>query len=168
MSDVCFHIISKDRGFDPLIAHLRAKNIFCHRSTRFEEIPFDGIAPPGSDSEQAATVMNEDTGGPTHTQRHNRPVARKKRRKSIEKVIALLSKLEKKPSTVMGLGSAINSFCGGKLNDAELAKLIEDLTQRGHVKQSQNKVSYSKDLQYSTKPWTRWLCDIRRACKPKA
>ena len=43
VSDVCFHIISKDRGFDPLIAHLKAKNIFCHRSTSFAAIPFDGI-----------------------------------------------------------------------------------------------------------------------------
>jgi hypothetical protein len=34
-----FHIISKDKGFDPLIQHLKAKNIYSARSEAIEEIP---------------------------------------------------------------------------------------------------------------------------------
>ena len=34
-----FHIISKDKGFDPLIEHLRNEKIFCSRSPSVLEIP---------------------------------------------------------------------------------------------------------------------------------
>ena len=34
-----FHIISKDKGFDPLIEHLRNEKIFCSRSPSILEIP---------------------------------------------------------------------------------------------------------------------------------
>ena len=34
-----FHIISKDTGFDPLIAHLKEKRIFCKRSATIDAIP---------------------------------------------------------------------------------------------------------------------------------
>lgn len=35
-----FHIVSKDTGFDPLVAHLKTKKIFCQRSSDVSEIPF--------------------------------------------------------------------------------------------------------------------------------
>jgi len=34
-----FHIISKDTGFDPLIQHLKSKNIYSARSESIEEMP---------------------------------------------------------------------------------------------------------------------------------
>ncbi len=34
-----FHIISKDTGFDPLVAHMKGLNIFCQRSESVEAIP---------------------------------------------------------------------------------------------------------------------------------
>lgn len=34
-----FHVISNDKGFDPLLKHLKRKGIFCHRSTSVLEIP---------------------------------------------------------------------------------------------------------------------------------
>jgi hypothetical protein len=37
--DAYFHIISKDKGFDPLIKHLRDQKIFCSRSVSVLEIP---------------------------------------------------------------------------------------------------------------------------------
>lgn len=33
-----FHIVSKDTGFDPLVKHLKAKNIICHRVTSLKEV----------------------------------------------------------------------------------------------------------------------------------
>ena len=38
-SDAYFHIISKDQGFDPLVAHLKALDIGIDRVTSIEEIP---------------------------------------------------------------------------------------------------------------------------------
>lgn len=40
-----FHIISKDKGFDPLIEHLRKEKIFCRRSPSVLEIPLFRPAP---------------------------------------------------------------------------------------------------------------------------
>ena len=37
--DAYFHIISKDTGFDPLIAHLKQEHVFADRVTKIEEIP---------------------------------------------------------------------------------------------------------------------------------
>ena len=37
--DACFHIVSNDQGFDPLIAHLKQEHIFADRVTKVEEIP---------------------------------------------------------------------------------------------------------------------------------
>ena len=37
--DAYFHIISEDKGFDPLIKHLRDQKIFCCRSASVLEIP---------------------------------------------------------------------------------------------------------------------------------
>jgi len=38
----CFHIISKDKGFDPLIAHLQSRNIRAQRHDDFTKITFPG------------------------------------------------------------------------------------------------------------------------------
>jgi hypothetical protein len=37
--DAYFHIISKDKGFDPLIKHLKEQKIFCSRSASIKDIP---------------------------------------------------------------------------------------------------------------------------------
>jgi len=37
--DAYFHIISKDKGFDPLIKHLKGQKVFCCRSASVLEIP---------------------------------------------------------------------------------------------------------------------------------
>ena len=38
-SSAYFHVISKDTGFDPLIQHLRSKNIYSCRSVSIEDMP---------------------------------------------------------------------------------------------------------------------------------
>lgn len=38
-STACFHIVSKDTGFDPLIAHLKSKKIVAIRSASVQDIP---------------------------------------------------------------------------------------------------------------------------------
>jgi hypothetical protein len=38
-AEAFFHVVSKDKGFDPLIRHLHSKNIFAARSANVDEIP---------------------------------------------------------------------------------------------------------------------------------
>jgi PIN domain len=42
MPDACFHIVSNDTGFDPLIRHLRSQGIVCLRSKSIADIPLHG------------------------------------------------------------------------------------------------------------------------------
>ena len=41
-----FHVISKDTGFDPLIAHLKSRHVHAHRHADFSSLTFSG--PPKS------------------------------------------------------------------------------------------------------------------------
>lgn len=51
-----FHVISKDTGFDPLIAHLKTRGIFAKRSIKIEDIPALQIATK-SPTEIASAAM---------------------------------------------------------------------------------------------------------------
>lgn len=41
-----FHIISKDKGFDPLVEHLRRRHVNIHRHDNFSTLPFIAPAKP--------------------------------------------------------------------------------------------------------------------------
>jgi len=56
--DAFFHIISKDTGFDPLIAHLKSRKVFCQRSVRIEDIPLLRTLSAASAIEQADAVID--------------------------------------------------------------------------------------------------------------
>ena len=47
--DAYFHIISRDTGFDPLIAHLKTKKIFACRSKDIGDMPIVGFYPETTD-----------------------------------------------------------------------------------------------------------------------
>lgn len=55
--DAYFHIISKDTGFDPLIAHLKAKKIFACRSKDIGDIPIVKAANSKTQPEKIAVVV---------------------------------------------------------------------------------------------------------------
>jgi hypothetical protein len=44
----CFHIVSKDKGFEPLIEHLLSRHIHAHRHDDFATLTFSGPAKPSS------------------------------------------------------------------------------------------------------------------------
>ena len=43
-----FHIVSRDTGYDPLIAHLRSRHISAYRHSSFESLPFVSPAKPAT------------------------------------------------------------------------------------------------------------------------
>lgn len=113
--DACFHIISKDKGFDPLIKHLRDQKISCSRSASVLEIPLVKSThrlPPGP-RQRAADFY--------------------------EKRIA---STKARPVTVMSLQNTILSHFHKALSGEEVAEVLEALTAAGHVVVNGKKVAY--------------------------
>jgi PIN domain len=111
--DASFHIISKDKGFDPLIKHLKDQKIFCSRWASVLEIPLlksTGKLPP---TQRAADF-------------YEKRIAPGKAR----------------PATVMSLQSAILSHFHKVLSGEEVAEVLEALTAAGHVVVNGKKVAY--------------------------
>ena len=110
--DAYFHIISKDKGFDPLIKHLTDQKIFCSRSASVLEIPLVKSTDKLPSRQRAADF-------------YERRIASTKAR----------------PATVMSLQSAILSHFH-KLSGKEVAEVLEALTAAGHVVVNGKKVAY--------------------------
>ncbi len=91
------HIISKDKGFDPLIAHLKSRKVFARRS---EEVP------------RLATILK---GEPV-------PAAAEGR---VERAIAHLTRMEKsRPRKRKTLASSLAALFNKQLSDGEVGRLI--------------------------------------------
>ncbi len=109
----CFHIISKDKGFDPLIKHLKDQKILCSRWTSVLEIP-----------------LGQSTGKIPATQRaadfYEKRIAPGKAR----------------PATVKSLQSAILNHFHKLLSGEEVVEVLKAITAAGHVVVDGKKVTY--------------------------
>jgi hypothetical protein len=111
--DAYFHIISNDKGFDPLIAHLKEHKIFASRSSDIPEISIIKSA-------TAITVQEK-----------------------IAIVVSKLQQLNSgKPRTVRTLSSSINALFQKSMSPEELLKLIKELEKQKMIEVSDNKVRY--------------------------
>lgn len=112
--DAYFHIISKDTGFDPLIAHLKEKRIFAARSKDVADIPI---------------VRTSNAKSPSERQ---------------DAILAKLRQLgTSKPRAVKTLSSTINSMFQKSLSEGDIAAQIESLKQKGYISVSGTKVTYA-------------------------
>jgi|SRR5580765_39882 len=112
--DAYFHIISKDTGFDPLIAHLKSKKIFASRSKDINDIPLV----------KAANSKSSDS--------------------RLDIVVAKLQQMgTSKPRVIKTLSSTINSLFQKSLSDDEVGVLLKDLQGKGLIDVADNKVSYT-------------------------
>src|SRR5882757_4103914 len=57
-ADACFHIISKDTGFDPLIAHLKSKKILAQRWRDVGELPQARATNTKTPNEKLALILS--------------------------------------------------------------------------------------------------------------
>jgi hypothetical protein len=112
--DAYFHIISKDTGFDPLVAHLKTKKIFAARSKGVSEIPMVKTSNAKPPTERVAAVLAN-----------------------------LRQRGTSKPRTVKTLSSTINALFQRSLTEAELTSLLESLKQQGVISISGARVSYA-------------------------
>ncbi len=111
--DAYFHIISKDKGFDPLIKHLKDQKVFCCRSASVMDIPLVKSTDKLPPSKRAADFY--------------------------EKRIA---SAKARPATVMSLQSAILSYFHKVLSKEEVVQVLNALTEAGHVVVNGKKVTY--------------------------
>lgn len=107
------HVISKDTGFDPLIKHLRAQGVACHRSKSIAEIPSGKESDSEPVSERMVAVLEN-----------------------------LARRRAAKPRTLKTLRSTINALFGNQLGERELDLLVDELRDRGAIKVTDGKVQY--------------------------
>jgi hypothetical protein len=112
--DAFFHIISKDKGFDPLIAHLKARKIFCQRSASIEDIPLLRTLSAASTPDQADAV-----------------------------IVNLLSRGTSKPRTPKTLSNTISTLFGKKLDEKDVGRILDELRSRKVLSIDGNKVHYA-------------------------
>lgn len=108
-----FHIISKDKGFDPLFEHLREQKIFAVRSETIGEIPII----------RASTAK-------TPKERMNLVVDRLKSGAS-------------RPKTLSSLRSSIEAILYKQVSGPDTQAVIDQMIKAGFVSVANEKVSYS-------------------------
>ena len=111
--DASFSIISKDKGFDPLVRHLTAKKIHIHRHKDLGEMPFLQLSVTTSLDEQIAAIV-KNLGG----------------------------RGQSRPRKVKTLQNTINTLFAKKLEQKELKALVHELQKRKLIVVNQSNVSY--------------------------
>jgi hypothetical protein len=101
--DAYFHIVSKDAGFDPLIQHLKDRNILASRSSSISEISILQKSSLKTLPERTSVVK------------------------------ARLAQMEGKPSTVKTLSSTINVLFQKTLSEDEVEMVVKDLCGKGVI-----------------------------------
>lgn len=116
-TDAEFHIISGDKGFDPLVAHLRGRKISTHRNKGLSEINLLKTPETGSLEVRVADVLKN-----------------------------LKARGASRPAKVKTLKSCINASFNKSLNDAELTGIVSELEKRNHIKTNDQSVSYGATI----------------------
>ncbi len=109
-----FHVISVDKGYDPLIEHLKAKGVHATRCADVNDIPIlrtSGIAPADD---------------------------------KLSNILAYLVKRgPQRPGSMKTLSTSISALFQPKLDDAEVQLLLAELQRNGVFVVNGNKIVYS-------------------------
>lgn len=120
------HIVSRDKGFDPLVTHLREHQRCCSRVDSFHLLPF--LASSESKPQKAKTTVSA--------------LSPDERRLSAIKRLTNMSP-NTRPRKVKTLASSLSSQFSKQLTEAEIKTLIDELIQKGNVLVGENDcVSY--------------------------
>lgn len=109
-----FHIISKDKGFDPLIQHLKDKKIFAARTEHVVDIPLIRSNSAQTPLERMVLVL-----------------------KKLQQMKA------SRPRAMATLNSTIASLFQKQLTDEDVQNIVRALVSAGHISVDGNKVSYA-------------------------
>jgi hypothetical protein len=107
-----FHIISKDKGFDPLIEHLRERKVFSVRSETIAEIPIIRASTAKTPKERMGLVVDRFKSG------------------------------NSKPRTLSALRSAIDAILYKQVGETDIQAVIDQMVKAGFVTVADEKVSF--------------------------
>jgi len=110
-----FHVVSKDKGFDPLIKHLKSRKMFSARSSKIEDIPLIKASTKKSPEDRAQMFID-----------------------------MLCQPKATRPRKESTLASAIASFFHKQISDEEVAAVIEALQAARFLVISEGKVTYTE------------------------
>jgi len=110
--DAFFHIISKDKGFDPLIEHLRERKVFSVRSETIGDIPIIRASTAKTPKERMGLVVDRLTSGNT------------------------------RPRTLPALRSAIDAILYKQVGEQDIQAVIDQMVKAGIVSLVHEKVSF--------------------------
>ena len=109
-----FHIISKDRGFDPLIRHLKGKNVKVRRESDLAEIPNLRIPKKAKKDDKIDAIVKN-----------------------------LIGRGKSKPRKVKTLQNTISHLVSENLTEAELAALVNELQKRKLIVINDGNIKYT-------------------------
>jgi len=112
--DGYFHIISKDKGFDPLVRHLKGKKIRIRRENDLAEIPTLRIPKKAKKDDKIDAIVRN-----------------------------LIGRGQSRPRKVRTLQNTISNLVSEELSDSELAGLIRELQQRKHIVVTDGNIRYT-------------------------
>ena len=112
--DGYYHIVSKDTGFDPLVKHLRSKKIRVNRVNDLAEIPILRISNTTDNDEKINAIVKN-----------------------------LAGRGQSRPRKIKTLSNTINSLFTKKLEENELAAVINNLKAKKYITVNQENVSYN-------------------------
>lgn len=134
-----YHVISKDTGFDPLIQHLRSKNIYSCRSVSIEEMPCFAKK-EAVDGEKAVVIESSEVKKPTSPSA--KPVSElDKNFKLVHE--DLIRRKASKPRKVKTLKNTMQARCGKDVAPSIINSIFQKMVTKGFVKIDGEKVSYA-------------------------
>jgi hypothetical protein len=119
-----FHIISKDKGFDPLIEHLRSKDILVYRHDGFDALHF-----PTKAESKARTPLAQVTGAKSHSRPNNLPPAAGELENQVIEYLRQIS--TNRPRTRVKLENYLISHLGHKVGADRVSALVDGIGQLG-------------------------------------
>jgi hypothetical protein len=139
-----FHVVSRDRDYDPLIRHLKTQGITCARWKTVAEIGAEHPPAPAAPRANAAKPARKASAKPAPKAPVKTAVKLLKVPPSrIDEVIVNLRKRgSSRPSTKAALASTIKAHYRGGVTDKEVAVLVAELELRGVIALDGGKVTY--------------------------
>ena len=130
-----FHVLSRDTGFDPLLAHLCAQGYHCARVATLDDLP--GAKTPAVAHGTTPSPVTP----PAVTAAAPAPVATKQ---MVAGAVALLHKFpHNKPASVTTLHGTLRAQCLPEAPPEQVTALIDALVAAGYVRLTGEAVSYA-------------------------
>lgn len=121
-----YHIISKDKGFDAVIDHLRAHGIAVARRERFDAVPVFGVRVKAPEK----TPENPPESAPPKVKRVTPPTLEER----VELILARLTQNSKsRPARKVTLLSSTHAYFGKELSEAEIEAVVKRLVSRRKI-----------------------------------